>query len=81
MRDYEEILAEIYQGLQDSGQDRASLTEDTELVGDLGLDSVQVMEMLLEVEDRFNISIPVNILADVVTVRDLARQIQRLTGD
>lgn len=81
MRDYEEILAEVYQGLKDSGQDRVTLTEDTELVGDLGLDSVQVMEMLLEVEDRFSISIPVNILADVVTIGDLARQIQLLTGD
>lgn len=81
MRDYEEILAELYQGLKDSGQDGASLSEDTELVGDLGLDSVQVMEMLLEVEDRFSISIPVNILADVVTIGDLAHQIQRLTGD
>ncbi len=81
MRDYDEILTEVYQGLKASGQDGVPLNEETELVGDLGLDSVQVMEMLLEVEDRFSISIPINILADVVTIRDLAVQIRRLTGD
>jgi acyl carrier protein len=33
------------------------------------------------VEDRFDISIPLNILPDVRTVKDLVLQIQKLNGD
>jgi len=53
--------------------------ENTELVGDLNLDSLQIMELLLTIEDRFDISIPVSILPDVKTVRDLAMQIEKIT--
>jgi acyl carrier protein len=36
------------------------------------------MNLLLEIEDKFDISIPVNILPDVKTVGDLALQIENL---
>ena len=35
-----------------------AVSGDTDLVGDLGLDSLQVMELLMEMEDAFDISIP-----------------------
>ncbi|HQU14920.1 MAG: acyl carrier protein [Chromatiales bacterium 21-64-14] len=81
MSAYDDIVAQVYQGLRPFARNDVALSEDSELVGDLGLDSVQVMEMLLEIEDRFGISIPVNILAEVVTIRDLASQIERLTRE
>ena len=49
-----------------------AVSGDTDLVGDLGLDSLQVMELLMEMEDAFDISIPVNVMADVRTVGELA---------
>ena len=58
---------------------RVEIGEDTDLLADLSLDSLQVMNLLLHVEDRFDISIPVNILPDVKTVKDLALQIEQLT--
>lgn len=81
MKHYQDILNEIYQGLEPFAKGEVALNEDTELVGDLGLDSMQVMEMLLAIEDRFDISVPVSILPDVVTVRDLAQQIHRQLRD
>ena len=51
------------------------------VLGDLALDSLQVMNLLLEIEDKFDISIPVNILPDVKTVRDLALQIENLVRE
>ena len=39
------------------------------------------MNLLLEIEDRFDISIPVNILPDVKTVTDLALQIETLVRE
>ena len=38
------------------------------------------MGLLLAIEDRFDISVPLNILPDVRTVRDLAVQLEKLTG-
>ncbi|MGK2940979.1 MAG: acyl carrier protein [Immundisolibacter sp.] len=61
-----------------------SLTEgkdvaaDTDLVGDLGLDSLQIMELLMEMEDSFDVSIPVNVIADARTVGDLVLAVQKL---
>jgi acyl carrier protein len=55
-----------------------SVTRDTDLVADLGLDSLQVMELLMEMEDAFDISIPVNVMADVRTVGELAGAVQVL---
>ena len=76
--DYAQIVAEICAELTTLTQGRIEIGEDTDLLGDLNLDSLQVMNFMLQVEDRFDISIPVSILPDVRTVKDLAVQIQRL---
>lgn len=74
---YEDILARTYETLARFAKGR-SLTEDTDLVADLDLDSMDVMEVVFEAEDRFDISIPMNVLPAVRTVRDFARQVQEL---
>ena len=38
------------------------------------------MEVLLEVEDGFDISIPLNVLPNVVTVEDLSIELEKLLG-
>jgi acyl carrier protein len=50
-------------------------------VADLGLDSLKVMKILESVEDRYDISIPLNVLPEVRTVKDFALQIQKLYRD
>jgi acyl carrier protein len=76
--DYPQIVAEIRSELTTLTQGRVEINEDTDLLGDLNLDSLQVMNFMLQIEDRFDISIPVSILPDVRTVKDLALQIERL---
>ena len=78
MLQYEDILAQIYSVLQEIARDNREINETTDLVADLGLDSMAVMELLAAIEDRFDISIPLNILPDVRTLKDLALQIQQL---
>lgn len=78
---YPQILAELTEELATLTKQRVAIREDTDLLGDLELDSLQVMNLLLQVEDRYDISIPVNILPDVKTVKDLASQIERLVGE
>lgn len=79
--DYAQIVTELRAELSRLAQGRIAITEDTDLLGDLALDSLQVMNLLLEIEDKFDISIPVNILPDVKTVGDLARQIENLVQE
>jgi len=75
---YEAILSQVFEVLQKFLPEGKTLSEETELVADLGLASMQVMELMLEIEDHFDISIPLNILPDVRTVKDLVRQLQQL---
>jgi acyl carrier protein len=58
MKGYEEILAVLYERLKPSVKAGRKLEEDTDLVADLGLDSLKVMTLVEEVEDYFDISIP-----------------------
>lgn len=54
------------------------ITEDSYLMRDLELDSVKVMELMMEIEDHFDISIPLNALPDVNSVAELAAEIAKL---
>jgi acyl carrier protein len=73
-----EKLTEILKPFVPEGQ---AIGEDTDLVVDLGLDSLKVMKILESVEDTFDISIPLNVLPDVRTVKDFALQIQEINGE
>ena len=79
--EYDSILTQLCEELILLTKGRIAVDENTELVGDLALDSLQVMDLLLLMEDRFDISIPVSILLDVKTVRDLACQLEKLVGN
>ncbi|GAB6068710.1 acyl carrier protein [Methylothermus subterraneus] len=81
MKSYSEIVDELIVVIRALAPDAQGLTEHTELVGNLGLDSMKVMHLLQEIEDRFDVSIPLNVLPDVRTVGDLAARIQRLLQD
>jgi acyl carrier protein len=75
------MLQQIYQILQPFVPQEQAIKPETDLVAELGLDSLKVMKILEDVEDRFDISIPLNILPDVRTVEDLVLQIQKSMGD
>jgi acyl carrier protein len=77
----ENMLQQIYQILQPFVPQEQAIKPETDLVAELGLDSLKVMKILEDVEDRFDISIPLNILPDVRTVEDLVLQIQKSMGD
>jgi acyl carrier protein len=81
MQEYQTILQELDNILKPFIPQGHEINENTDLVADLGLDSLKVMKILESVEDRFDISIPLNVLPDVRTVKDFALQIQKLSGD
>lgn len=54
------------------------LTADTNIVADTGLDSVSVMDFVFELEDEFGITVPLDRISDVKTVRQLAETVHGL---
>ena len=81
MPDYENILQGLNEILKQFVPRGQQVHEDTDLVADLGLDSLKVMKILEAVEDRFDISVPLNVLPEVRTVKDFALQIEKLNGE
>lgn len=77
-----EVLQQILETLKPMvPEDGPQVTAELDLVNDLGLDSIKVMEILETLEDSFDISIPINILPGIRTVKDLADEIENLTGN
>lgn len=66
------IQAAIKQALQTTAPERTDLDWDMPLSAAAGLDSVQIMNLVMEIEDALDISVPMDVLADAHTLNDLA---------
>ena len=55
-----------------------NVSAETQIVGGLGLDSVGILDFIMDIEDRFDISIPLDRVAEVQTVAELCRAIEAL---
>ena len=80
MQKFEEKLAVLCNLLQRHASENVVVGAQSMLASDLGIDSAQLMEVLLEVEDEFDVSIPLNVLPSVVTVNDLMVELDKLLG-
>ncbi|HAH9046215.1 TPA: acyl carrier protein [Escherichia coli] len=65
------VMDYILSCLQDLVENGVEIKSDSDLVNDLSLESIKVMDLLMMLEDRFDISIPINILLDVKTPAQL----------
>ncbi len=54
------------------------ITGETVISKDLTVDSLAVMDMVMELEDRFDVSIPMNVVAEIHTVDELTDTILEL---
>lgn len=72
------ILAEIKNHLRERAGESAILGPDTNITRDLGLDSLAIMDFIFDLEDSFDISIPMERIAEVQTLSDLAKAIDVL---
>lgn len=50
---------------------------ETDLAADLSIDSVAAMDLVMEIEDHFDLDIPVNELSELRTVGDLVELVRR----
>ena len=80
MQDYETILKRVCELLVPFVEKGTVLRENSDFVADLNFDSLKVMKLVEQVEDEYDISIPLNILPDVQTVKDFVMQLQKLVS-
>ena len=52
---------------------KVKLTPETDISADLNIDSVSVMDFVMEVEDHFDIDIPLNVLSETRSIADLVK--------
>jgi acyl carrier protein len=72
------IEAEIVELLAERIPAGIHVSAQTQIVGGLGLDSVAILDFIMDVEDRFDISIPLDRVAEVQTIAELSRAIEAL---
>jgi len=71
----QKILDKLFDYLKPLAAPGVEVTHDTDLVATLGLDSNKVLDLLLDLEDDFDVLVPMEALVDVQTVGDLAEVI------
>jgi acyl carrier protein len=54
------------------------INDDTDIVEDLGMDSLGVMNFVMAIEDFYDLSIPLDRVAQIQTVADLIRAVEDL---
>lgn len=54
------------------------VTRETDFIADLEADSVAVLDMVMDIEDFYDISIPVNTISETKTVGELVDAIHKI---
>ena len=58
--------------------DAETIREETSFKDDLGADSLDLFEMVMALEEEFNVEIPSEDLEDILTIGDVEKYIQKL---
>jgi acyl carrier protein len=73
-----DVIQEICVHLEPYQAGEKPITGETVIAKDLTIDSLAIMDMVMELEDRFDVSIPMSDIAEIHTVDQLADTIQDL---
>ncbi len=76
--DYAARLTQLVNQLAEAG---TVVNVDSDLVDDVGLSSIEIMELIEQLEDSYDISFPLNDLAEIRTINDMVKELERLVDD
>jgi acyl carrier protein len=74
------ISTQVRSVLFNFGIDIASVTDDNELVNDLGLDSIELIELAQDLEEEFDIEIPDSAITAAMTVGQVVDAVKNIKG-
>jgi acyl carrier protein len=75
--DYAVRLTELVNQIAEEG---TVVDVDSDLVDDVGLSSIEIMELVEQLEDAYDISFPLNDLAEIRTINDMVKELERLVA-
>lgn len=73
----ESVFQDICGILEQYNRAKIDITGSTDLNSDLNIDSVAAMDIIMEIEDRYEIDIPINLVAELRTVDDLVSAVHK----
>jgi len=76
----ETVKSALRQMLIDLASLPEGFDENADLYSDLGVASMKAMELLVEIEDRFGVSVPDEEFIQATSLESLAAMIQKLKG-
>ena len=76
--DNDHVYLSLCRILQRIGKTDAPIGPDVNLIDQLELDSMKILDVVMEIEDELDVSVPLNMLVDVNTVADLTALIHDL---
>lgn len=72
------VVDEVISELRKIVAPSIDITPQSSIMGDLGLDSLTVMNFVMSLEDTFDISLPMDRIVQMETVMDLAAALDEL---
>ncbi|MFC3051355.1 acyl carrier protein [Kordiimonas pumila] len=75
-----QTLETIYQLIAPLNKKGIELSPKTTFASNLELDSLTVMDLVAEIEDEFDIILPLNILPDLETIEHVADAVEKIVN-
>ena len=75
---YDEIMQLLCDRLASVTNSDTQITPETNLISQLSIDSIKLLNLIMEIEDTFDVSIPINALTDIHTVRELVDLVHKI---
>lgn len=76
----DEIYDKVCELLKPCNPENRPISRQTGIVSDLEVDSVAVFDLVMAIEDHYDISIPMEMVTDIKTVGELVNAVQQLTA-
>ncbi len=79
---YDEVLGDIIEYLEENYRERGepAFFPNSRLIEDINIESVERAEIVAELEDEYQIRIPIETIMNLNTIDDLARIVSELIG-
>ena len=71
-------LGSIFAMLEPFNRNKAVLTRDTQIAEDLEIDSVAIFDVIMDVEDLYDVTFPMEAISDIKTIGELTDMIETL---
>lgn len=72
------VFHKICSLLEPLNENNVTLARETDLITDLEIDSVSVLDIVMDIEDNYDISIPVNTISEIKTIGELVDAIHAI---